>query len=307
MVSKISDFFRSIADEAEDFANKIAPQETKTSGGVSDVPDTTSKITVEKNAQKGIVPWLNAWVWGEQAYDLPLIDKIEPLPMQPDLPAPSNAARKLLETLRETNIKTWIAQEEPVESNLHRLFIEIFKLQINHREEAARINANRLRGHGQQLKSNEITQRMLMDEIASSDKVRSYLSTALKVCGAVGVCAFSLTALMFVTGATGGGALPILSWFAANTQTIGVVAAVTQSAAAVGGGISQAGSAYLQDKSEKAEAKVIAAQHQNDLIDLEMKALRQWMIHVFTAISTLYGNMRQVEQKRHESTKTEER
>lgn len=309
MVSKVGDFFKSLIDDSNDLMKEVAPQpkETKSSGGISTIPDTTSKITIEKNAQKGIVPWLNAWVWGEQAYEPSLQDKIEPLPLQPELPAPSSRARKMLEALRTTNINTWIAQEEPVESNLHHLFLEIFKNQISHREEAARSHAGKLRGYGKQLRTNEITQRMLTEEITKNEKVRSYLATVLKVCGVAGACAFGLGAVLFITGVTGGsGTLPVLSWFAANTQIIGTVAAITQTMAAVGGGITKAGNTYLQDQSEKAEAKVVASQHQNDLIDLEMKVLRQWWTHVFAAISTLYSNMRQVEQKRHESTKMEE-
>lgn len=307
MVSKVGDFFKSLIDESNDFMKEAVPTKPKSSEGVSSVPDTTSKITVEKNAQKGVIPWLNDWVWGEQPIDSTTQDKIQPLPLQPELPAPSLSGRKLLETLREMNIKTWIAQEEPVETNMHKLFIEIFKDQIGNREEAAKTQAGRMRGYGKQLRTNQITQRMLTEEIAHTDKVRGYLGTALKVCAVAGMCAFGLAALLFVSGTTAGaGAVPMLSWFAANSAMISTVAAVTQTAAAVGGGITKAGSTYLQDKSEKAEAKVIAAQHKNDIIDLEMKVMRQWWTHVFAAISTLYSSMRQVEQKRFESSKMEE-
>lgn len=301
MVNVIEDFIRTLTEPVEKFAKDMVPvAKPKTPGGIADVPDTTSKNAIEKNSEKNIIPaWLNTWIWGEQFPDNVLADSFTPLPLQPILPTPSSAAKKYADLLRDTNIRTWIALEELTEGSSHKLLLEIFKSQISHREETVINHRNRMNRYSDQLRAFDLSRRMLEEQVTSTQKTQAQLETAHNICMAVAAGAFILTAIAFV-GASGGASL---GWFAANKALIDTTLIVTSSASSAGAGVTQLGKAQLQEKSGKYEARIIAIQHESDRIDLEMKAMRQWWSHVFSSITQLYGSMRKIEQKRHESSK----
>ena len=298
-VAAVKDFIRSFTDPLDKVADEIASKSNPyKSGGVSNIPDTTSKVAIEKNAEKnGVVAWLTSWFLPQNAIDAPNLNKVtEPLPIQPQLPYPTPAARKLIDMFCETNIRTWLAQETLSESDNHKLLIALFLAQKETREEAARSQQNRLNGYRQQLKATQVTQQMLTDDIKSSAKNQQLVDTIHKVCSTVALSAFALSSIAFVVTVTGGTALPVLSWISANTAlTTGFF--VVKGTAGAAAGVTQAAGTYLQQQSDKTEAALTASLHQSDTLDLEMKALRQWWTHVFSSISSLSSNVREVVQK----------
>lgn len=313
MVTIVKDPVRSIKDSVDKFSEDFVNQtHGRKSRGVADIPDTTSKVAIEKDAIKNTtVSWFESWtswIWNDPAAtDTPAIEKVtEPLSVKPQIPRPhSTAAKSLANILRETNIITGRVQEAN-ESDAHKAFITLYQEQVKLRESAAQSQIGRLQSFRKQLQVNRLTQQMLMEEINQSNKIRPYLNIAHKTCNAVVLTAFGLTGIAFAASATGGTAIPVFAWIAAHAGTLATSAGIAQATGAIGSGITQGTSAYLQQRSETAEAKVLASRHQSDLIDLEMKAFQQWLKEVFTAVTTLQRDMRRVEQKRFEASKTQE-
>lgn len=313
MVTVVKDVISSAKHPADRFSEEfIALKHGKAQGGVADVPDTTSKIATEKNAEKntGVVSWFqswNNWIWGEQAASVPTIEKVTaPLALKPKLPKPRAAASKTLaQLLSETNIITGRVQEAS-ESERHKIYISLYQEQVKLRESAAQSQIGRLQMFRKQLQVNKVTQQMLMEEINYGKTLRPYLNTIHKTLSAAVLTTFALSALTFVASSTGGTAIPVLGWLVSHATSLRTAIGIAQVTGTVGSGITQGTSTYLQHRSETAEAKAQALRHQNDVLDHEIKAFQQWLKEVFTAVNRLQSQMRKVEQKRFEASKPQE-
>lgn len=310
MWERLGNVWRSITEPIEKFADQVAPNakpSLPSPEGVAAIPDTTSKQAIEEASKKGLLPSINAWIYGET--EQTTAQKVESLSWEPALPLPSPFARaqqlKLLNTLLESNrIEQKVLEEIKNDDDAHKALVRLFMEQMSTREVHAKFRTEDMQRSRDQLKIVHVTKKMIDEELAFAASWGGMLQTAQKICMVAALGALALSMVVFVSTATAGtGTVPVLSAIAANASYFAAATTFAKSAASVGTAAAQAGSTYLKGRQDKAESAMVGTQHESDKIDHEMKVLQQWMSHVLKHLTHLSDELIQAEEQRHYTLK----